>query len=417
MLDDIKPIRPRSGMPQQTNQNTENIAVMPAPAFMTPEQVAARDSRDELPPPQSTAHRGKAPRGPKKWIAKWKRLSRNKKIVIISALVGLLIGGGLIWWFVLRGKPMPAMPVIKEETKQAEEPPKPIVSRLTGVKVTTDQEKLPVTGIMIENSPDARPQAGVYEAGVVYEAIAEGGITRFLTLFQETVPGYIGPVRSVRPYYLDFLAPYDAPIVHAGGSGPALAQVKSEGFKDIDHGANASLFQRVNNRFAPHNLYTNRQAIINLQNSKGWGTSTFTGFVRKADQPSATPNAKTVDVTISGALYNSHYDYDAASNSYLRSEGGRPHMDEKTAKQLNPKVVVAIVTTHRYDGIYSVYGVTGKGDAYVFQDGSVTKGTWEKANRKSQYKFSDASGASLGLNAGQTWVTMVTGSDAIKHAP
>lgn len=420
MLDDIKPVRPRSDVPRvkPTNTPQETIAVMPVPAFMTPDQVASQDSHDELPVPQTDSPKSNKPKKRGKLRTKWDRLSRNQKIVVISALVGLLTAAFLIWWFVLRSTPKPEQPIAKQETKQ-EEPPAPttVASPLTGVQVTPELAKLPVTGVMIENSPDARPQSGLYDAGVVYEAIAEGGITRFLALFQEAQPAYIGPVRSVRPYYLDFLAPYDAPIAHAGGSGQALAQIRSGGFKDIDHGANASTFTRVNSRFAPHNLYTSREALLKVHNDKGWSSSQFTGFVRKADKPSPTPDAKLIDLSISSALYNPRFGYDPGSNSYLRNEGGKPHNDEKAAKQINPKVVVVIITPHRYDGIYSVYGVIGSGEAWIFQDGTVTKGKWEKPERKAQYRFGDANGSPLGLNAGQTWVSLVTSSGAIKYSP
>lgn len=420
MLDDIKPARRRPDMAQQTitNNNSEAEAVLPTTSFMSAQSGEA-DNHDELPAPQPDAPHPKKGRGPKNWLAKWKGLSRNKKIIILSALAGLFIAAGLIWWFVLRSEPQQTQAPPKEETKQEEAAPAPTTkaSPLTGVQVSPELAAYPVTGVMIENSPDARPQSGLYDAGVVYEAIAEGGITRFLALFQEARPTYIGPVRSVRPYYLDFLVPYDAPVAHAGGSGFALNEIKSQGIKDIDHGANGSTFTRVNSRFAPHNLYTSREALLSVHKAKGWNTSNFTGFVRKADKPSATPDAKLISLTISSTLYNPRFGYDPGSNSYLREEGGKPHMDEKAGKQINPKVVVVIITPHRYDGIYSVYGVIGSGQAYFFQDGTVTKGIWEKKDRKTQYKFGDANGSPLALNAGQTWVSLVTSANDIKYSP
>ncbi|HTE58414.1 MAG TPA: DUF3048 domain-containing protein [Verrucomicrobiae bacterium] len=403
-----------------TKTNIKNVAVMPAPAFVTPEQAAEADMGGPPPTQPTTFHRHAPPkgRGPKAWLAKWKHLSRNKKIIILSIIAGLLIAGGLIWWFVLRDKPQPAKPATKQEAK-VEEPPKPttVASRLTGVQVAPELNNLPMTGVMIENSPDARPQAGLYDAGVVYEAIAEGGITRFLALFLETKPGYIGPVRSVRPYFLDFLVPYDAAIAHAGGSGEALAQIKREQIKDIDHGANGSTFQRVNNRFAPHNLYTSRDALLTAQSARGYNSSNFSGFVRKADKQVSPATARTIDLTISGFLYNPHFDYDATNNTYYRSEGGKPHMDEKAAKQINPKVIVVLVMSHRYAGVYSQYGTTGSGKAYFFQDGTMTEGIWEKSQRNSQFKFGDANGAPLALNAGQTWVSIVSSAGAVVAKP
>jgi hypothetical protein len=426
MMDDIKP---GGGRPspdftpdEQTQTEAENEAVMQRPAFLTPAQTAERDQRrDELPEPVDPGtdlkHTSDG-KGMKKFFNKLKNLSTRQKIILYSVIAGLLIASVGAWWFFLRENPAPApAPAAKQEP--APEPPKPapLVSGLTGMPVTEEQSKLPVTGVMIENSPDARPQSALYDAGVVYEAIAEGGITRFLALFQEAKPGYIGPVRSVRPYYLDFLVPYDAPITHAGGSGQALAEIKAQGIKDIDHGANAGAFQRVGSRFAPHNLYTSREALLTVHGQRGYYTSTFTGFKRKEEPPKPVPTSKTIDLNISSYLYNPTFAYDPGTNSYLRSQAGRPHIDEKAGKQINPKVVVILVMSHSYAGIYSVYGTTPGGKAYFAQDGVVTEGTWEKADRKTQFTFKDANGQVQGLNPGQTWVSIVSDPSAVIVKP
>jgi hypothetical protein len=289
---------------------------------------------------------------------------------------------------------------------------------MTGMQVATALNDLPVTAVMIENSPEARPQSGLNQADMIVEAIAEGGITRFVVFYQESQPDYIGPVRSVRPYYLDYIASFDAAIAHAGGSTPALNQIKSEGIKDLDQGANGSSYERVSSRYSPHNVYTSRAKLLELQQRKGYTTSSYKSFARKADTPIATPTAKTIDFNISGFLYNPHYDYDAGTNSYKRSEGGKPHTDERSGQQLNPKVVVAIVVPRSQDGIYSVYQTSGKGDAYIFQDGGVQKVFWEKIGRKGELQLKDpASAAPIPLNAGQTWISLVSESNRVTYAP
>ncbi len=354
---------------------------------------------------------------PKKFHWWLKSLSR-KQLIAVAVVAVLLIIGAILGGRALLQKD----PVIENqsvvEPKPEPPPPTTIASRMTGVEIPIELNNLPSTGVMIENSPDARPQAGLSEANIVYEAIAEGGITRFLALYQESQPARIGPVRSVRPYYLDFLVPYDAAIAHAGGSAVGLAQIRNEGIKDIDHGANGSTFERASNRFAPHNLYTSRAKLLEAQNRRGYTTSTYTGLARKtADTPIATPNAKAMDFTISSFLYNPHFDYDQATNSYKRSEGGKPHVDERSGAQISPKVVVALVMSHSYAGIYSQYGVNGSGVAYIFQDGTVIQGTWSKADRKSQLVLKDPAGAVLPLNPGQTWISLVAGTDRVKITP
>lgn len=348
-----------------------------------------------------------------------KNLPKRTKIIILAAVLLLAIGSGISAYALTRPEKV-IEPVVVQPPLKPPEPPKPVIepSKLTGLPVALEVNKRAVLGVMIENSPDARPQSGLKEAGIIFEAIAEGGITRFLTLFQDTEAGKIGPIRSVRPYYIDWFAPYQAAIAHAGGSSQALAEIKAESHRDIDQFANSGYYQRSSSRFAPHNLYSSTPRLVELMNAKGFVTSEFTGILRKEkEEPSTTVTARTIDLRISSALYNVHYDYDAASNSYLRSLGGRPHTDEPSGTQLAPKVVVALIIPHRYNGIYSVYGTSGSGTAFIFQDGTFAQVLWEKPSRSSQYSFKLADGTPVKLSPGQTWFSVIADASRIQYAP
>jgi hypothetical protein len=345
----------------------------------------------------------------------WKRWNKRQRLTA-------LIGGGIFLIIatfaglsIFTTPPYPPLPAVIDEKV---EPPKPTTapSKLTGVEVALSLNELPVTGIMIENSPDARPQSGLKNAGVVFEAIAEGGITRFLALYQESKPTYIGPVRSVRPYYLDFLVPFDAAIAHAGGSAAALAQIRSQGIRDLDQFSNPSAYQRVSSRFAPHNLYTNREKLLSIHKSKGFNSSKFTSWERKEEEPPEAAKVNKITFDISSFLYNTSYVYDKKSNSYKRSMAGKPHIDERAKSQISPKVLIAMITTRGQDGIYSVYKTTGGGKVLVYQDGNVTEGKWSKKNRKGQLTFTQKDGTPLALNPGQTWIALIT-SGGVKHSP
>ncbi|MCA9326943.1 DUF3048 domain-containing protein, partial [Candidatus Saccharibacteria bacterium] len=263
------------------------------------------------------------------------------------------------------------------------------------------------------NSTDARPQSGLNQAGIVFEAIAEGGITRFLALFQDTAPDYIGPVRSARPYYVQWCMGFDCAYAHVGGSPEALADIKAWGTKDLDQFYNAGAYHRISSRYAPHNMYTSMDKLNALESSKGFGKAEYTGFKRKKDSPSQTPNASSISLAISGGAYNAAFAYDAASNSYLRSEGGAPHMTVDSAgnqSQINPKVVVAMVMNYGLaaDDHHSRYDVIGSGQALIFQDGTVTAATWSKADTKEPLKLVDTEGKDIALNAGRTWLTALS---------
>lgn len=338
---------------------------------------------------------------------RFNNLTKKQKILLgcgIAFGVILLIVAG---WFIFQ-KPEPPPP--EPEPAAVEAPPETTeASRLTGIKYPLEDKvnERTVTGVMIENSPDARPQSGLRDAGVVYEAVAEGGITRFLALFQDTVPTYVGPVRSVRPYYLDFLGPYDAAIAHVGGSGEALAQIRNQKIKDLDQFSNPGPYWRERTRYAPHNMYTNLQELKKVEKDKGWKPSEYTGLERGADsKAAATPTATTINVKMSSMLYNVSYKYDKKSNSYLRSQANRPHVDAKSNKQLAPKVVIVPIIDRSQNGIYSVYKVNGSGRVLVFQNGTVAEGTWTKKNRKGQFQLKTKDDQVLKLAPGQTWFTV-----------
>jgi hypothetical protein len=434
MLDDFKPKKPAapariSRKPEPETEAAIDLDTEIGDAFAPPDAVAAADQAEDTDEPiiiddedeaideiaspdKESDKKSKAPKGPKvKWHW-WPLKSWTKKQALIVGGVGLVILIAIVavlFLVVFNKKPQPQAAKPAQKTEKKEVKPTTIPSPLTGTPIPADQKNSPVTGIMIENSLEARPQAGLKDAGVVFEAVAEGGITRFLALYQEAQPDYVGPIRSARPYYVDWLLPFDASYAHVGGSPDAISKIRNSGVKDIDQFYNAGAYRRVNNRYAPHDVFSSLSDLIKLQKTKGYDKSNFTGFTRKAEAASKTPTATVIDFTISGPAFSVHYDYDAATNSYKRGVGGAPHTDEKTGAQLSPKVVIAMVMDQSTDadGLHTVYNTTGTGSMYVFQDGIFTIGTWTKNDAKSQFSFVDEVGKPLNLNPGQTWISVV----------
>lgn len=353
----------------------------------------------------------------------WSKWTKRQKIIVSSCVVAgiaiLVIGLALI----------EHKPVKRIARSAPAHVLKTVASPLTGVQVAPELAARPVTGIMIENSTLARPQAGLQDAGVVYEAIAEAGITRFLALYQEARPGYIGPVRSLRPYYIDFAAPYQASIAHVGGSPDALAIVRSGPYRDLDQFFNAGTYFRVPSRDAPHNVYTTFDLLDNLNQAKGYTSSTFTPWPRKADKKLENPSVRTIDISISSPDYYAHYGYDPATNSYARSEGGSPHMEQVNSSdssgsvQIKPKVVIALVMPQSQGALdasgayYTNYADSGTGQMFLFEDGGWTPGTWDKTSTTDMLKFTDNNGKPVKLDAGQTWITIVGNPSQVAFAP
>jgi hypothetical protein len=339
------------------------------------------------------------------WIRRHQKLA-----VVLAVVVALGAGSGTAALvYQLNKQPVVATPAKVSTVKPAPEAPK-YYSPLTGTQVESEAvTQQAVTGIMIENSPDARPQSGLKESGVVFEAIAEGGITRFLALYQEDKPQLVGPVRSVRMYYVDWVAAFDASVAHIGGSAAALAEVRNGSYRDIDQFFNAGAYWRASDRYAPHNVYTSFEKLDALNQAKGYTNSNFTGFTRKDSRASEAPTATNIQVSISSALFNSAYTYNAASNTYDRSQGGVQHFDREKGL-LSPRVVIVMKVPQQRvleDGWREQINTIGSGTAFIFQDGTVQEVTWAKPSKTEQITFTDAAGADVPLARGQTWITAV----------
>lgn len=340
----------------------------------------------------------------KTWVAAHRVAS-----LCIGGAVLILIDASVGYYLFNQASQRPNIPVSK--TAKTTFKPKPaFYSPLTGVKVKDEAAtKAAITAIMIENSPDARPQSGLKDAGVVFEAIAEGGITRFLTLHQEDKPQLIGPVRSVRLYYVDWLAPFNASVAHIGGSAAALAEVRNGNYRDIDQFFNAPSYWRATDRYAPHNVYTSFEKLDALNQAKGFTTSSFTSWPRTDGKPVKKPDASSISMVISSNQYNPSYTYDKKSNTYSRSLGGVAHLDREGGP-ITPSVVIAMkvdeVTVFE-DGYRQSITTTGSGEADIFQNGTIIQGTWSKPDRVSQITFADATGKPIELVRGQTWISAI----------
>ena len=205
------------------------------------------------------------------------------------------------------------------------------------------------------------------------------------------------------------------------GSPEALQDIKSWGVKDLDQFYNAGAYERISSRYAPHNVYTSSAQLSALEQSKGYTTSNYTGFARNAKAtPAAQPTATSIDMTFSGYYYNTHYDYDAATNTYKRSEGGAPHMElhkDGSQVQIAPTVLVALIMPYSLeaDGYHSDYQTIGSGKMYIFQGGAVQTGTWTKSGRTSQLVFTDDQGQPLKLDPGQTWISALASTGAVTY--
>lgn len=344
------------------------------------------------------------------YLKQWTARHRKLTLILVGFLLTIIVLSVYALFF---GKPkVVSTPAATNNQTKTIPTPEPVkyYSQLTGLLVKTEAEvQKAVTGVMIENSPNARPQSGLKNSGIVFEAIAEGGITRFLVLYQQEKPQVIGPVRSLRQYDTDWLAAFNAGIAHVGGSYYALKQIRNGNYRDLDQFFNSGSYWRASDRYAPHNVYTSFKNLDALNKSKGYNSSKFTGFTRVDGKASTKPTASTINITISSDLYNSVYKYSAKTNKYTRYQGGAYHLDREDGK-ITPSVVIAMYVNEKTvfeDGWREQITTTGKGKAVIFQNGTATNVTWSKKNQTSQITFADKKGKDVPLVRGQTWIAAV----------
>ena len=267
--------------------------------------------------------------------------------------------------------------------------------------------------IMIENQADARPQTGLTSADVVYEALAEGGITRFIAVYLTGNTPVVGPVRSLRHYFAFMAADYGADVVHIGASPEGFAWRDAMNMGYLDESAGDPGVWRVATRRPPHNAYTDTAADRRFlrararQNNRSWGPLRFAEDL----QPDGAPAGR-VDVRFRPWPYLVTWQWDAASGRYRRSMEGAPHRDAASGEQI---AVASVVCQYAY--VWAIPGdeklrldvnlVGGNGDLVVFSGGTRRTGTWSKDAPRSSTVWRDASGAPLVLPPGPVWVEVM----------
>lgn len=303
-------------------------------------------------------------------------------------------------------------------------------------------------GIMVENSTDARPQSGLSSADVIFEVVAEGGITRFLAIYYCQGADIIGPVRSARVYFLDFVAGFgDSPLyAHVGGAntpGPAdaLGQIEDEGWAGYNDLNQFSIgfpvfwrdYERLSGVATEHTMYTNSEKLWEIGLDRGLGNKNKKGqkwdenYNTWSFQDDIALNNRVKNQQIKFGFWEDYHDFDVVwtynrnNNNYTRDNGGKPHIDNNTGKTLTTKNIVILfmdesVANDGYEkGQHLLYETTGEGRALMFNNGRATKATWVKDDRYSQIKLLDQNNEPVKFVKGQIWFEVIPSDNKVKY--
>lgn len=265
----------------------------------------------------------------------------------------------------------------------------------------TIQEIKPVT-VVVNNYAAARPQSGLQQATFVYEFLVEGGMTRFLAVYNRpfTADFTIGPVRSLRPFLGVKAAEYGGIIAHSGYSPRTKEMLRPLRLREI---TTATHLWRDSSRRAPHNLYTD---IGKLRRAAG-GTSTITEREIMPAQP-VVPYQAGCEITIKYSRHNIvTYTFNPEREVYLRFVNGEKHYDRETGKQYYAHRVIIQKARHTHVSGTDLIDIDlgGKGEGFLYEGGRKYDITWEKIAGKTNYYYQD--GTPIELGWGTTWIQIV----------
>lgn len=368
-------------------------------------------------------------------------LSPVKKILVacIICLIIVGIGGGAGYYIISIEKssgsvtiptrvaaaaPVQSLYMISIPLDPPNEPrttPNPINGVLYTKKEYAEMQSRFPLAVIIENQVQARPQSGYNSADIVFETLAEGGITRSIAVFWGNKPSTIGPVRSMRTYYLQWVTPFDPLVMHIGYAISDDERIDvsrliyNHTFKSLDRGGT---FWRDNTRYAPHNAYTSADLLYEKAQTYGltgtpnaiesWQFKQDATLEERGDMTSA--KLVFFERLNNGGLYDITWRYDKDRNVYLRYNNDTAYTDTNTNTDVYAKNVIIqrLSVISAYDEkAHMIVTTTGTGDAIILRDGQAIYGTWQKESSENRTTYFDADGTEIEFNRGIMWVEAV----------
>ncbi|MFD0051018.1 DUF3048 domain-containing protein [Actinomycetes bacterium NPDC127524] len=281
---------------------------------------------------------------------------------------------------------------------------------LTGIG-TKDRADSRAVAIMINNHPKARPQTGLSKADVVYEMLAEAGITRFLAVYQSEMPEQAGPVRSARDYFVKLAKGFNS-IYIAHGYSPDAKKLLRSGYIDNLNGIqyDGTLFKRSSDRKAPHNSYITFSSIEKGAKIKSFDLTgaprAFSFLSAKQLKELQGDQAGTVSVSYGSASFDDTYTYDSAQGRYKRYTNNQQTVEYKTGSSILLDNILVIEAHHKIIDSYGRRDInfTSGGKGYLFQKGKVNKVEWKNVHGEI---VPFRNGKEAGLVPGKTWVNII----------
>lgn len=304
-------------------------------------------------------------------------------------------------------------PIVDVEDIVQEDLPKKIgqPSPLSGIYASEDRLNRTVVGIMFDNHPGARWQAGLKDAEIVYEFPVEAPYTRYFGLYLINSPESVGPIRSARPYFVTKALEFDAAYVHVGGSEQAKSDIKSLKIADIDGLTSSNkVFWRNKNKKSPNNLYSSMDVIRKTQQERGYNLTGKFEPLKFNEEDKDIEGYSGKSILINYMRNNTtQYTYDDENKVYLRQKDGKNHIDELDSSRIAAKnIIIQEVDTKVLDneGRLQV-DLIGEGEGKYFTNGYGMDIKWVKKDRSGKTYYYNENGEEIVLNPGVTWIQVI----------
>ena len=298
--------------------------------------------------------------------------------------------------------------------------PRTVPGPLTGLPVSPEAALQRVMAVMVDDDVHARPQSGFNAAAIVWQAPAEGGVPRYMMVFQDRIPAGVGPVRSARQYFIEWAAEWRAMYVHHGGSPQAKATLYAKGSGQWVYNADGfrwtgQYLWRTTDRSPPHNVYTDGTNLRKLASRVHAPDGPIAPIWSFGPGRAAALRPSGATITVVYPYETITYRYDAATNRYVRyiNTSTTPQVDGDDGQVVAPTNVV--ILRMRFgplnDGAPSKHRLeawdVGKGEAWISTNGVTVKGTWKKTSPTAPTLLFGPDGKPFTLTAGQTFVQVL----------
>ncbi len=337
-------------------------------------------------------------------------LTSRQTMGLVLGLAGIVLAFLFVYLFLV--KPFIASRIIKAASSS----PVILLSErdpLTGVVVEHAQTNKQIYGVMIDEHIDARPQSGIDQAFLVIEAPVEAGIPRLLAFFSaDQNIEKIGPVRSARPYFVDWVNELDALYVHVGGSNEALDKISTGVTFDLNEFWHGDQFWRSMDRYAPHNAYTSTDLLgtyVQRKKDAGRTADSLYGVWKFKAEASSEIVEQNFFINYIAPDYSFGWKFDLSQKKYVRQNDSNESEFTQDKKQIladNIAVVITDVSVIDAIGRRKIRTV-GTGEAFVFQDGKQIEAKWSKQSETERLKFLHKDGKEIEMNPGVTWIEVV----------